>query len=162
MLIALFVFTGGNLVPGVSRDQFQPPSLLGVNSPMHLTAADFQDGVWARAHLNASDRVWGDLLVYDVYTGIGGLVMHFDSYEIFLTTNLESTGVLTNGTVTVGSYVVTDVFDTQLTPTFYGRAIDQPTGPLLEGQLTKFNDPAHFSVVFVDSVFTVYQYTSLV
>ena len=169
ILVALFVFTGGNLVSGVSRDQFQPPHLLTVNSPMHLTAADFQDGVWARAHLNSSARVWGDLLVYDVYAGVGGLAMPYDTYDVFNGTCLQSsdrsgTGCLGPATVTsvlfrltVGDYVVTDVYDTKLTPAFYGAGTDQPTGPLLEAQLTKFNNPAYFSVVFVDSVFTVYQ-----
>jgi len=171
IVIALFVFTGGNLVPGVSRDQFQPPKLLMVNSPMHLTAADFQDGMWARSHLNASGRVWGDLLVFDVYAGVGGLAMPYDTYDVFNGTGLQCTAVTGGGTpcatlasatktlfrLSVGDYIVTDIYDTQLTPGFYGAGTDQPAGPLQESQLTKFNNPSYFSVVFVDSVFTVYQ-----
>ncbi len=158
VVLVLFVFTGGNLVPGLSRDQFQPPNLLGVNSPMRITSADFHDGLWARTHLNASEPVWGDLLVYDVYSGIGGLAMPFNTWSLFNGTNLASTNF---SRVHVGDYVVTDVFDSRLTPQFYGAGTDQPTGPLPAAQLAKFNDPSYFSVVFADPVFTVYQVTTV-
>ena len=158
ILLAFFVFTGGNLVPGLSRDQFQPHNLLLVNSPMHLTAADFQDGLWARSHLTLPGRVWGDMLVYDVYAGIGGLTVPFGAYNPFNGTTLTPQNFVN---VKVGDYFVTDVYDTALTPTFYGKTTLQPTAPLAEAQLTKFNNLAYFSVVFSDSVFTVYLDTQL-
>ncbi|MGA8302518.1 MAG: hypothetical protein WA691_01445 [Thermoplasmata archaeon] len=168
IVIALFVFTGGNLVPGPSRDQFQPVDLLTVNSPMHLTAADYQDGVWARAHLTPGGRLWGDLFVYDVYAGIGGLKMQYDAYRVFNGTALQtysaSTGFQTNTVylsyLSVGDYVVTEVYATQITPTFVGPGTDQPAAPLTEQQAAKFNYAPDFSIVFEDSTFTVYVVTS--
>ena len=155
--IALLIFTGGNLVPGLSRDQFQPTQLLTVNSPMRVTAAVYQDGVWARTHL-VGGSVWGDSLVYDVYAAIGGMSMPFDTYTVFNGTNLTAQNFLR---LHVGDFVVTDVYDTQLTPSFYGPGTDQPIAPLTPTQVAKFNDPAYLSVVFADPVFTVYQVTHI-
>ncbi|MGI0155879.1 MAG: hypothetical protein ACREDE_07095, partial [Thermoplasmata archaeon] len=143
-------------VPGLSRDQLQPPNVLAVNSPNHITQAVYQDGVWAREHLNASGRVWGDMLVYDVYAGIGGLVMPFDTYRVFNSTSLTANNSLPTKT---GDYVVTDIYDTTLAADFYGSRATEPLGPLQPAQIQKFNNPAYFSVVFHDSVFTVYQVT---
>ena len=158
-VVVLFVFTGGNLVPGLSRDQFQPPSLLTVNSPLHLTPASYADGVWARAHLSNSAHLWGDLLVFDVYSGFGGIPMAYNSYDVFSNQTPPGSSAPFPGNFTrlhVGDYVVTDVYDTQITPTFYGVGTDQPTGPLTHAQLSRFGNTAYFSVLFVDSVFTVY------
>ena len=153
--IAFFVFSGGNLVPGLSRDQYQPTHVLAVNSPLHVTAAVFEDGVWARSHLNANDSVWGDFLVYDVYAGIGGLTMPFATYDIFNGTHFTA-----NNThrLRLGAYVVTDVYDTELRADFYGSSGIEPVGPLLPAQVDKFENTSHFSTVFIDSVFTVHQF----
>lgn len=157
ILLAFFIFTGGSLVPGASRDQFQPPNLLAVNSPIYVTAAVYQDGVWARSHLNGSDRVWGDMLVYNIYSGIGGLPMPYGTYDVF-----NGTYFTPGNTVRlhVGDYVVTTIYDTKLNADFYGSMSTEPSGPLAPGQLTKFNNPTYFSIVFADSVFTVYQLTT--
>jgi hypothetical protein len=154
IIIALFIFSGGNLVPGLSRDQLQPADLLAVNSPMHITAEAYADGVWARDHLNSSGKVWGDMLVYDVYAGIGGLVMPFSTYDVFNNTNITQNNTLR---MAHGDYIVTDMYDTTFPASFYGSKAEEPTGPLLPAQLAKFNNPAYFSVVFRDSIFTVYQ-----
>jgi hypothetical protein len=158
ILIAFFVFSGGNLVPGATRDQLQPPGLLAVNSPDHVTAAVYQDGVWARDHLNPAGRVWGDMLVYDVYAGVGGLVMPFGTYDVFNGTTLSENN---SARLHVGDYVVTDIYDTTLAADFYGSRAEEPTGPLNPAQLTKFNNPRYLSVVFADPTFTVYQVTAL-
>lgn len=152
--LAFFVFAGGNLVPGASRDQYQPTSALAVNSPMYVTSADFQDGVWAREHLSGGGKVWGDMLVYDVYAGIGGLDMPFDTYAVFNGTSFDLNNTIR---LKVGDYVVTDVYDTTLKADFYGSRPYQPNSPLSSAQLTKFDNASHFSVVFVDPVFTVYK-----
>lgn len=163
-VVVLFVFTGGNLVPGLSRDQFQPPHLLTVNSPLHLTPATYQDGVWARAHLSDSVHVWGDLLVFDVYSGFGGIPMAYNSYDVFSNQTPNGLSAPFPGNFTrlhVGDYIVTDVYDTQIAPTFYGVGTDQPSGPLTHAQLSRFNDTAYFAVLFVDPVFTVYLVTAV-
>ena len=155
--IAVLVFAGGNLVPGLSRDQFQPTKALAVNSPMYVTPAVFQDGVWARSHLNSSEDVWGDMLVYDVYAGIGGLKMPHGAYDVF-----NGTEFTPNNTARLhlGTYVVTDVYDTVLRADFYGSTHQEPSTPLLPAQVDRFGNATHFSIVFVDPVFTVYQLIS--
>lgn len=158
VVLAFLVFTGGSLVPGESRDQYAPASALNVNSPMHLTPAAFQDGVWAQTHLNHSYKVWGDMLVYDVYAGIGLMNMPFNTYEVF-----NGSSFTPNNTyrLDVGDYVITDKYDysPSLIPDFNGKSAEQPTGPLSPAQLDKFDNASHFSTVFADPLFTVYQVT---
>ncbi len=157
IVVVFMVFAGGNLVPGLSRDQYQPTKSLAINSPMYVTPALFEDGVWARTHLNQSDHLWGDMLAYDVYGAIGGFHVPFSTYDVF-----NGTVFTPNNTARLhlGEYVVTDIYDTQLRADFLGSSSVQTHGALLPGQVDKFDNASYFATVYADSVFTIYQMTT--
>ncbi|MFZ1023532.1 MAG: hypothetical protein WAN87_05305 [Thermoplasmata archaeon] len=157
--IVVLIFTGGSLVPYSSRDQFAPTSQIEDDSPVLINGNDYAVAVWAHTHLNRSVMVWGDYFTYAVLGGFGAFNVGWDGYLPFNgTTVSESAWAL----LKVGQYIVVDQYMTTKTPEFYGPADDQPTGPLNEAQITKFNNPTYFDRVFDNSRFTIYMVIQLI
>ena len=155
--MAALLFAGGNLALLDTRDQFAHPDDVGYDSPLFLTQADYQLGVWARTHLNQSRPFWGDYLAYDVFAGFGQMDPAFDAYVVFNGTNITR-AAWTN--LSVGEYVITDVYMTLLTPTFRGPSHDQPTSPMSPEQVAKFDQPRYFATVYAGATFTIYELTA--
>jgi len=154
LLLVVLIFTGGSLVPFSTRDQFAPADAISTGSPLNIDRNSYDLGVWARAHLTASTYIWGDTLTVCVFGGFGQFNMVFDQYMLFAGSTIP---LSVWQFVPMGSYVVIDKLMTTTTPQFPGPFSDQPTAPLTEAQISKFNNPANFDVVYQDSMFTIYQ-----
>jgi hypothetical protein len=150
----VFLFAAGSLVPLTTRDQFASSDSLASESPLFITPHDYDLALWAGSHLNRSSPLWGDYLAYDVFGGFGRFSMPYGEYPLFNGTNITTESW---SRLPVGAYVVTDAYMTRYTPEFPGPGSEQPTAPLLPAQLTKFDQPALFSVVYVDPVFTIFE-----
>ncbi len=154
LILVVLIFTGGSLVPYSTRDQFAPANAITVESPLNIDANSYELGLWAQTHLTSSTYVWGDTLTMCVFGGFARFNMQFDQYMLFAGTSISP---LAWEFVSVGSYVVLDKYMTTTTPQFSGPSSDQPTAPLTEAQLAKFNNPALFDLVYEDSTFTIYE-----
>ncbi len=154
LILIVLIFTGGSLVPYSTRDQFALADAISTESPLNIDANSYQLGLWAQTHLTSSTYVWGDTLTMCVFGGFGRFNMQFDQYMLYAGTSISP---LAWEFVTVGSYVVVDKYMTTTTPQFPGPSSDQPTAPLTEAQLAKFNNPALFDLVYEDSTFTIYE-----
>jgi hypothetical protein len=157
--VIVLIFTGGSLTPYSSRDQFAPTSQILNDSPVLVDPTDYNVGLWAHAHLNASTVVWGDYYSYSVIGGFGRLNVVWDGYLVFNGTSVSEAAW---AHLAVGDYIVVDQYMTTKTPSFYGPATDQPTGPLSVTQVTKFNDPSYFDRVFDNSGFIIYMVIQLI
>lgn len=152
--IAFVIFTGGALVPASTRDAFAPVSGTISDSARYMDENAYSAAIWASTHLNRTNLVWGDRLVYSVYGGFAMMSLHWDSYRVFNGTNLTNTDWTT---ARAGQYIITDVYMTQISPVFLGPSSDQPGAPLSTAEIGKFQNPAYFEVLYQNSVFTVYE-----
>lgn len=154
VVLAFLMFTGGAMVSLSTRDAFAAKSAALIDAPRYINGNAYDAALWAHSHLNTSAPVWGDYLVYSVYGGFGGMDIKFNSYTVFNGTSLATTNW---SRVLPGDYIITDVYETVNTPEFPGPKIGQPTGPLPVGDVQKFRAPAYFSLVYQDSLFSVYE-----
>jgi hypothetical protein len=156
--VILIVFAGGSLVPLSTRDQFAAPGEVLIDSPEHINQTVYGAAVWAESHLNYNHSMWGDYLTYTLFGGFGGFQLHYDSYPLF---EYNYFSLLAVSRLHTGDYIVVDTFLTQhvLQPVFWGPLSDQPSAPLNESQLTKFDQPRYFSLLYQDQTFSIYQCT---
>ncbi len=154
LFLVVLIFSGGSLVPYSTRDQFALADSITTESPLNVDQNSYELGLWAHSHLTSSTFVWGDTLTLCVFGGYGQFNMQYDQYMLY---NGTSFNPVVWAFVSVGSFVVIDKYMTTTTPQFPGPTSDQPTAPLTEAQLEKFNNPAIFDLVYQDSTFTIYQ-----
>lgn len=155
LALAGLIFTAGGLVPVDVRDQFAAREDIPVDSPLHVGAASYSLGLWARGHLNTSSYLWGDYLAYSVFGGFGRFQMRYDQFGLFNGTNITPAAWRA---LSPGDFVVTDRYMTQVTPEFPGPTSHQPIAPLTAAQLAKFDLPPYFDLVYADSEFTIYEF----
>ncbi len=156
VILVVFIFAGGALVPLSTRDQFAQRNQVLIDSPVHINQTVYAAAVWAQGHLSNDHPIWGDYLAYTVFGGFGGFRLRYDSYPLFAGTTFNSTALVR---LHVSDYVVVDSYMTQpvLQPVFYGPTSDQPSAPLTTAELQKFDNPEYFALLYQDTTFTIYQ-----
>lgn len=162
IVLCVIIVGGGELVPLSTRDQFsQVPQGVSVDSPLFINQSAYDAGQWASAHMNTSQPVWGDYLAYSVYGGFAHFEMVWDSYAMFANASFNAT---LTARVFVDQYVVVDTHMTTRfpPPMFFGPTGDQPHAAIPQANLAKFSaNPYCFVVIYSNSVFTVYQITTV-
>ena len=160
-LLVLVVVTGGFLVPLSTRDQFANPSQLDIDSPMYINENAKAAANWADTYVPKDHAIWGDYLAYTVFGGFGDFRTVWNSYPLFEGTTFSASGV---GSLHRGDLVVLDIYMTSphLNPIFPGPLSDQPAGGLIPpADLTKFQNPTDFALLYENSIFTVYEVTAI-